>query len=78
MSWRMKVEGYLATKNDCRFIDIWEMVGDAYYDLGDMDKAVEAYKTYLDIAPNMVPNLRKNAEKGTFPKELAAALGILD
>ena len=69
-----KIENMLADKKECRFLDFWEELGDAYYELGEVGKAVEVYRVYLEIGPSLASTLRRNVEKGIFPKELADRL----
>ena len=71
-----KIENMLADKKECRFLDFWEELGDAYYELGEVGKAVEVYRVYLEIGPRLANTLKGNAETGTFPKELADRLCV--
>jgi len=60
--------------DDCRFCDLWTGLGDRYYEIGQVDKAVEAYRRAMKNSPDLVKSLKLNAEKGKLAGEIAQAL----
>jgi len=69
-----EVEQVLQGKTECRYLDWWEMLADNYYEVGEADLALAAYKQYLAINPALRSVLEDRAEMGLLPKELADAL----
>jgi hypothetical protein len=68
------LRAFLADKRDCRYLDWWESLGMAYHEVGDLDAAVDAFRTYLAINPALRAVLEAGAEQGTFPADLATRL----
>lgn len=69
-----QVEELLAGKTEPRYLDWWEMLADNYHQIGDVERATAAYKQYLSINPALRGVLEERADKGLFPKNVAAAL----
>ena len=64
----------LDDKRDCRYLDWWESLAMAYHEIGDIDRAVDAFGIYLGINPALRPVLEAGVERGTFPADLATRL----
>ena len=65
-----ELESFLDDKQDRAFIDAWRELADAQLAQGQMEKAVETYRTYLKISPNMRPRLSDEVQAGELPKEI--------
>lgn len=65
-----QLESFLENKEDRAYIDSWRELADAQLGVGQMEKAIETYKTYLKISPNMRPRLTDEVEAGKLPKEI--------
>ena len=46
----------------------------AYHEIGDIERAVDAFGIYLGINPALRPVLEAGVDRGTFPADLAARL----
>jgi hypothetical protein len=68
------LRAFLDDKRDCRYLDWWESLGMAYHEVGDLDAAVDVFRTYLAINPALRAVLEAGAEQGTFPVDLATRL----
>lgn len=68
------LRAFLDDKRDRRYLDWWESLGTAYHEIGDLDDAVDAFKTYLAINPTLRVVLEAGAKQGTFPADLATRL----
>lgn len=64
----------LDEKRDRRYLDSWESLGMAYYEIGDVDSAIDAFRAYFAINPRMRSVLEAGVEQGTFPRDLAGRL----
>ncbi len=73
-----KVWNYLDAEGNenCRYCDLWTGLGDHYYEIGQVDKAVDAYKRAMKNSPSLVKSLKRNAEKGKLPREIALELDL--
>lgn len=70
-----KYRDFLQDKRETRYLDWWETLADSYYKLGEKEKAIEIYRIYLEIRPDMARIFRENAKAGNFPKDVLEALG---
>ncbi len=68
------LRGLLDDKRDCRYLDWWESLGMAYHEIGELDAAADAFRTYLAINPSLRVVLEEGARQGTFPADLATRL----
>ena len=57
-------------KRDRAFIDTWRELADAQLATGQREKAVETYRIYLQISPNMRSVFSDEVETGELPKEI--------
>ena len=64
----------LDDRRDCRYLDWWESLAMAYHQIGELDRAVASFRTYLDINPAMDGVLKDNASRGLLPIDLARQL----
>jgi hypothetical protein len=64
----------LKDKTEPRYLDWWETLGQHYLEIGQVDEAIEAFRTYISINPDLVTIIRENAKVGNFPKEIYDAL----
>jgi len=64
----------LDDKRDCRYLDWWESLADRFYQIGDVERALEAYRVILSINPAMRRVFESATEQGTFPAALASVL----
>ncbi len=71
-----KVWNFLDSEVDdnCRYCDMWTDLGERYYELGNLEKAVQAYKRAMHNYPNLIKSLKLNAKKGKLAEEIAQAL----
>ena len=65
-----RLEYFLEDKEDRAFIDTWRELADAQLETGQTEKAIETYKTYLRISPNMRPVFSDEVQAGKLPKEI--------
>lgn len=65
-----------AVKIDSRFAFAWDNVGVCYRNLGDIDKAIDAYKTSLFIEPNGIMPLQNLGVAYTFKKDYDNAISV--
>jgi len=68
---------FLSDKREPRYLDWWETLADRYYELGSVDRAVQAYEIYLEINPALRTVLAAAIASGELPTELAHRLGLL-
>jgi uncharacterized Ntn-hydrolase superfamily protein len=61
----------LKNKTEPRYLDWWETLADKYYEMGDIDNAVDAYKQYLAINPALRTLLEAEAKAGRLSYEIA-------
>ncbi|MBU7016063.1 MAG: DUF1028 domain-containing protein [Theionarchaea archaeon] len=66
-----KIEKFMEDKTECRYSDFWTGLGMMYYKMGNMEKAVNAFRKSLEISPPLMKSLKGNAEKGLLPRKLA-------
>ncbi|MBN1859145.1 DUF1028 domain-containing protein, partial [Candidatus Bipolaricaulota bacterium] len=69
-----QAEQILQGKMEGRYLDWWEMLAENYYEIGEVSRAVNAYKQYLTINPALRSVLEEQARKGLLPEEIATAL----
>ncbi len=71
-----KVENFLDKEIDdnCRYCDLWRGLGKQYYEIGQVDRAIGAYKRAMRNSPKLIKTLRANAEMGKMAEELTQAL----
>jgi uncharacterized Ntn-hydrolase superfamily protein len=67
----------LAAHRQPRYLDWWEELANGYLTIGEMDKALAAYRAYLAINPGMARIMAANARSGLFPMTIARALGLI-
>jgi len=67
---------FLDDKRHCRHLDWWESLASNYYEIGEVDRAIEAYQVYLEINPGLSAVLQHGVDAGTFPAELASQLNL--
>jgi hypothetical protein len=65
-----QLESFLADKKDRAYIDTWRALADAQLGVGQKEKAIRTYRTYLQISPNMRSVLSDEVEAGDLPKEI--------
>ncbi len=65
-----ELESFLSNKQDRAYIDVWRELADAQLEAGMIEKAIETYRTYLHISPNMRPILSDEVNAGKLPKEI--------
>jgi len=65
-----QLESFLKDKKDRAYIDTWRVLEDAQLEAGQNEKAIETYRTYLRISPNMKPRLSEEVDEGKLPKEI--------
>lgn len=65
-----QLQVFLEGKEDRAFIDMWRTLGDTQLEYGQLGDAVQTFKTYLAISPNMRPHLTEDVMKGKLPKEI--------
>ena len=65
-----QLEQYLDDKKDRAFIDMWRDLADNQLETGQREKAVQTYKTYLKISPNMRPVFTEEVKQGKLLKEI--------
>ena len=65
-----QLESFLEEKRDRAFIDTWRELADAQLATGQREKAVETYRIYLQISPNMRSVFSDEVETGELPKEI--------
>ncbi|MBU7048067.1 MAG: DUF1028 domain-containing protein, partial [Theionarchaea archaeon] len=66
-----RIEKFMEDKTECRYSDFWTGLGMMYYEMGNMEKAVNAFRKSLEISPPLMRSLKGNAERRLLPKELA-------
>lgn len=64
----------LDDKRDPRYLDWWESLASGYGEIGDVEKAVETYRTYLSINPSMERVIRAAVEAGEISGRIASKL----
>ena len=69
---------FLSGKLEPRYLDWWETLADRYFAQGAIEKAEQAYRTYLGINPALKTVLAADATNGSFPEELARRLKLLE
>jgi len=65
---------FLDDKRECKYLDWWESLAMGYHEIGELDKAVFAFREYLAINPALDRVLKDSASKGHFPADLSRAL----
>lgn len=65
-----ELESFLEEKKDRAFIDMWWELADAQLETGQTEKAIQSFKTYLSISPNMLPIMEDEVKAGRIPKEI--------
>jgi uncharacterized Ntn-hydrolase superfamily protein len=68
------LERFLQDKEDRAYVEAWTAVAEAFSKMRITDKAAYYYRKTLEISPNMVKLLRRQAKTGDIPREIAAAV----
>lgn len=67
------LERFLEDKEDRAYVEAWTAVAEAFSKMKMTDKAAYYYRKVLEISPNMIQLLRRQARTGDIPGEIAAA-----
>lgn len=67
------LERFLEDKEDRVYVEAWTAVAEAFAKMGITDKAAYYYSKVLEISPNMIELLRREAKTGKIPREIAVA-----
>lgn len=67
---------FLDDKRESRYLDWLETLAESYLEIGDRESALEAYRVYLTINPDMTRIFSENAKAGNFSEDMAKALGL--
>ncbi len=70
---RANLERFLEDKEDRAYVDAWTAVAEAFSEMKIADKAAYYYRKVLEISPNMIELLKRQARTGDIPREIAAA-----
>jgi len=67
---------FLDDKKEPRYLDWWETLAESYLEIGEREKALEAWGVYFEINPGMRRIFAENAKAGNFPEKLARDLAL--
>lgn len=68
------LERFLEDKEDRVYVEAWIAVAEAFSKMRMTSKAAYYYRKVLEISPNMVELLRRQAKTGDIPREVAVAV----
>lgn len=73
----VELRNLLDDKREPKYLDWWESLAQAHLTIGQRAQALDAYRVYLAINPQMAGILRENAAAGNFPADIGRELGLV-
>jgi uncharacterized Ntn-hydrolase superfamily protein len=66
-----KMSQFLRNKKETRYIDAWTTLGSYYYELGEVEKAIDTFRIVIEISPNIRQSLTVSLrKKEKMPEEI--------